>query len=211
MSYITRIFKSEHDRIDENLSAYLDGMLNPRERTRVERHLESCEECRAELEGLKYTINLVKLAPEVSLPRSFLVPLSEARSQAAVRRGWAFPVMRMASAMATFLFVIVLSGNLLFRLGYLPGASQPAEPMLAQQTEQIQAETPPAQAVGIEAAPSGGGAEAPGIKRLQVVTTAPDQSRSDKRARERDHCRDTRRGPGCHAQGGGCAGAERFA
>jgi anti-sigma factor RsiW len=162
-----RFLKREHGWAGENLSAYLDDMLSPKERARVERHLQECEECRDELEGLRYTIMLCKSVPEVPLPRSFLVPLSEAKPQKAAQRGWAFPALRVASAMATFLFVIVLSGNLLFHLGYLGGGRQ-AAPMAAQ-SELAATETSAPPVMGVQAVRSAN--EQPG--QVESVRSVP--------------------------------------
>ena len=42
-----------HDSIQQQLSAYSDGELQPAERQNVERHLAECEECRRALEGIR--------------------------------------------------------------------------------------------------------------------------------------------------------------
>jgi hypothetical protein len=42
-----------HDRWTDQLSDYLDGDLPPAETSALERHLESCEECRVTLAGLR--------------------------------------------------------------------------------------------------------------------------------------------------------------
>ena len=123
LTALRHLFRNEHDWARDNLSAYLDEMLEARERSRVERHLGECAECRAELEGLRHTVGLLRLVPELPLPRSFLVPLSEARPRTASQRVWGFAVMRTASVVASFLLVIALSSNLAFRAGYLGFAS----------------------------------------------------------------------------------------
>ena len=59
-----------HD-ICENLSAYIDGMLEQSDASLVEQHLESCPGCKAEYDDLLATIELVRDLPEVELPPSF--------------------------------------------------------------------------------------------------------------------------------------------
>lgn len=39
-------FRRDHRWVQPHASDYLDGELRPRERTRVERHLDKCPECR---------------------------------------------------------------------------------------------------------------------------------------------------------------------
>ncbi len=125
-----RLFKTEHDLVRESLSAYLDDELGERDRSRVERHLQSCPACRAELAALRQTADLLHLLPEVPLPRSFLVPVAEGRALASQRQP-AFGAMRLASVMATFLFVIALSGNLLLQSGLGGMTSAPAPQAVA--------------------------------------------------------------------------------
>jgi anti-sigma factor RsiW len=56
------------------MSAYLDGELGARGRTRVERHTECCPQCRRLLQGLRETVALLRarsLARE-SAPAQFV-------------------------------------------------------------------------------------------------------------------------------------------
>jgi len=48
----------------ELLSAYLDGELDPPERTRVETHMPTCAECRETLAALRATVTDLKTLPE---------------------------------------------------------------------------------------------------------------------------------------------------
>lgn len=45
-------FRRDHRWVPPRASDYLDGELRSRERTRVERHLDNCPECRELLRGL---------------------------------------------------------------------------------------------------------------------------------------------------------------
>ena len=117
ISMTRRLFRTEHDLAREDLSAYLDNELTRKDRARVERHVRACPACRAELEALRRTADLLHLLPEVSLPRSFLVPVAEGRQAVALQRRPAFAAMRLASVMATLLFVVAVSGNLLLQSG----------------------------------------------------------------------------------------------
>lgn len=57
----------------EQLSAYLDAALSPRERTTVEQHLLTCTQCQQQLTGLRQTVALLHALPEPALPRSFVL------------------------------------------------------------------------------------------------------------------------------------------
>ena len=157
---LKQLFRGEHGWVNDNLSAYLDDVLNKRDRAKVARHLASCASCRADLEGLEHTINLLRLVPAVPLPRSFLVPLAEAQPQAVPKLGWAVPAMRTASALVTLLFVIALSGNLLFQTGWMTASAPEPEMMITAQDEPVvetealaPSEEPVARSLAVETAP----------------------------------------------------------
>ena len=112
------LFQNEHQYVQENLSAYLDEELGARDKSRVQRHVHNCAACRAELASLRQTVELLQMVPEVPLPRSFLIPVSEGRAHAVSRPRTAFGASRTASALATFLFVLALTGNMLLPKSY---------------------------------------------------------------------------------------------
>lgn len=101
--------KSECGRIQEMLSPYIDGELNPADREKVERHIEGCDACRQELESLRETVGLLQRVEMVPSPRSFTVAQPEpARRPASV---FAFAALRAATAFAVVMLVF-------FSLGY---------------------------------------------------------------------------------------------
>lgn len=55
----------------EHLSAYLDHQAPPAERARIHAHLQQCPDCRAELESLRQTVQLLQALPRVAVPRAF--------------------------------------------------------------------------------------------------------------------------------------------
>jgi len=65
-----------HD-ICENLSAYIDGMLEQSDASLVEQHLESCPGCKSEYDDLLVTVELVRGLPEVKPPPGFRDELKE--------------------------------------------------------------------------------------------------------------------------------------
>ncbi len=70
--------------VQELLSAYLDGMLDPSEKDRADRHLLRCPACRAELDDLKMVLDLVRDLPTVEPPAQFRRELRNKLNQAAV-------------------------------------------------------------------------------------------------------------------------------
>jgi hypothetical protein len=126
LDILRRLIRNEHEWVHENLSPYLDGMVSPRESTRIDKHLAQCTDCRAELGELKQMVSLLAMVPEMPLPRSFLVPLSEGREASARGFAWGFGAWRTASAIASFMLVAVVSINLAFRAGMVNLSSQPA-------------------------------------------------------------------------------------
>lgn len=63
--------------VREQLSAYLDEELEPAGRAEVRRHVEGCPVCRAELESLKRTIQMVGSLPRVAAPESIFEELRD--------------------------------------------------------------------------------------------------------------------------------------
>jgi len=121
--------KRAQARMDELLSAYLDGELSPGERARLEARLEADPALRERLEGLRQTVALVRDLPRVQPPRNFLLTpsmVASPRPRPAPRR-WLAPALTFATAVSGLLCVIVLAGSLLARGVGLPAASAPVE------------------------------------------------------------------------------------
>jgi anti-sigma factor RsiW len=66
----------------ELVTEYLDGALSPAETGRFEAHLAHCPDCRAHLEGMRLTIQLVGRLPQQSLSSAVAADL------VAAFRGW---------------------------------------------------------------------------------------------------------------------------
>lgn len=112
----------------EALSAYLDGELPAKERTKMEARLNQAPELRSALEEMRHTRAVLRSQPKVRAPRNFtLTPEMVGLTSRPPRRAPAYPFFRLASALAGFLFLLVLVGDLTglpARVG-LPGAAQP--------------------------------------------------------------------------------------
>ena len=69
------IFKRGHTHINQDdLSEYLDGRLSGTATTRLDRRLTECATCRQDLDALRSTVSLLQQMPELTLPRSFIMP-----------------------------------------------------------------------------------------------------------------------------------------
>ncbi|MGC9334393.1 MAG: anti-sigma factor family protein [Anaerolineae bacterium] len=167
--------KSEQERRDELLSAYLDGELGEGERQRLEARLARDVPLRAELRALQQTVSLMRELPEVAAPRNFILSESmvEQRQPALkpeprARRTWAAPLLTAATAVVSLLFVVVLAGDLLLPgIGGLASAPEPMEQ--AQEIPEIALQAAPTAddaEIERESAPSGTPAPMPAAKAL---------------------------------------------
>jgi hypothetical protein len=59
----------------EQLSAFLDQQLSAQEQSTCQAHLNTCQHCQQRLTELEQTVLLVRALPQVSLPRSFVLPI----------------------------------------------------------------------------------------------------------------------------------------
>lgn len=100
------------ERVDEWLSASIDGALSPREQARLEAQLAQDAALRARLESLRRTVALVRGLPSVPAPRNFLLTPAMVRQPAPVARRLA-PALTFATAISGLLCVILLVGNLI--------------------------------------------------------------------------------------------------
>ncbi len=127
--------KSEEERRDELLSAYLDGELKEGEREQLEARLSQDPALRAELRTLHQVSSMVRELPRVSAPRNFILSEAMVRGRQPApapepRRAWTAPLLTAATAVVSLLFAVVLTGGLL-----LPGvadfaaAPEPVHPM----------------------------------------------------------------------------------
>jgi len=111
----------EHEQVEALLSPYLDGRTSTAERALVERHIESCSDCARNLATLSATVMAVREMPRVRTPRSFALPRSMARPSRAV--SWTYPLLRVATGVAAFLFVLVLGMDLFTQRMLVPAAA----------------------------------------------------------------------------------------
>lgn len=97
----------------ELLSAYLDGELTYRERSRLEEKLEVRVELRAALDELRQTTTILRSQPTVRAPRNFtLTPQMVGLHRTVRSNAQLFPVMRLTAVLASMFFVFALLGDL---------------------------------------------------------------------------------------------------
>lgn len=108
----------------ELLSAYLDGQLNPSDSARLESRLASDASLRAVLKGLRSTRGLLRQLPFRRAPRNFTLTPQMAGVKPPTPR--AVPTLRLATALATFLFIITLVVHGLITLSAPALATAPA-------------------------------------------------------------------------------------
>jgi hypothetical protein len=137
----------------ELLSSYLDDELNARQKGKLLKRLEREPDLRWALDELRRTVSVVRSLPEVRPPRSFV--LTPERAGIRVRPP-AYPLLQLATALATLAFVAVVGLDALTsqgRIAALAPAPEQAERFAAQQAEE------PAAAAPSEAVPSLGKAQ----------------------------------------------------
>jgi hypothetical protein len=122
VNFLKGIVKSEHERIAEMLSEYMDGALIPAQEARVEAHLAECEDCAQNLRTLRQTVGLLGQLPSVKAPRSFVIREAQVAPRPRPRVGmrlagpwtWGYPALQGATVLAFLLFVVVFAGDVAF-------------------------------------------------------------------------------------------------
>ena len=127
MGWLLKVFRGSHATPDL-LSDYLDQRLTPAERSQVDGHIQSCWECRRELQSIQETVYLLRNTPVVPVPRSFALTAALVAPQLSPR----FYLMgvRAAVAVAVALMVVVVGDGL-----GLIGPSQPQVPVISAEAE----------------------------------------------------------------------------
>lgn len=106
--FLRDLRKSEEERRQEALSAYLDNVLTPTERQRFEQQLASDDVLRAELEEQRLIKASMSRLPRMRAPRNFTLDPALYGRPVAATAARLYPVMRMATAVVAIMFVLVL-------------------------------------------------------------------------------------------------------
>ena len=110
--FVRNLSKSEQEKRQEALSAYLDDMLPARRRQELERLLATDDDLRRELDLQRQIRQQMRTMPQRSVPRSFtLDPAAYDRPR---KEPWvqAYPVLRAATALTAVFFVVALAASL---------------------------------------------------------------------------------------------------
>jgi hypothetical protein len=98
----------------EALSAYLDGQLSRKERSRLEESLQARSDLRAALEELRRTHVILHSQADMHAPRNFtLTPEMVGLKKSRPAYTPLYPALRLATVLATVLLVLVLAGDFL--------------------------------------------------------------------------------------------------
>lgn len=100
----------------ELLSAYLDGRLSPPDSARLESRISSDPNLRAVMDDLRAARGLLRQLPHRRAPRNFTLTPKMAGIRPPEPR--AYPTLRFATVLATFLFVATFAIN-----GFFPAAN----------------------------------------------------------------------------------------
>ncbi|HSO93662.1 MAG TPA: zf-HC2 domain-containing protein, partial [Candidatus Dormibacteraeota bacterium] len=94
----------------EQLSAYVDGELDPPARAELEAHLKTCSGCGVRLDSLRQTVSAVRALPMETPPRAFTVPAQR-------RQAWRWAPVGWMGGTAAALLAIALGITQLHGLG----------------------------------------------------------------------------------------------
>ena len=96
----------KHKIFSDNISAYLDGELQPEDKAQLEAHLAGCPDCRAALGQLRAVSGLVKAQALEPVPPALKNAVLNGRAPA---RPWFKPVLAFSAAAAGLLVVFNLT------------------------------------------------------------------------------------------------------
>jgi len=110
--------------IDDELSSYVDGLLDEARRAEIDAELKTSQVLRQRLGGTRATVDLLRSAEPISAPRSFALTPEQAYGPARPleRRGPSPMVPAFAAAAAAVAVGLLLVGNLAGTLGQSGGA-----------------------------------------------------------------------------------------
>lgn len=112
----------------ERLSAFLDGALSKRQAERLEARLRVEPALQEALDELRMTSQLLGNLPEIRPPRNFTLTTAMAGIR---ERQPAYPVLRLATALAALAFLSVVGVEALMR-GVIPLAARPGKEVQAE-------------------------------------------------------------------------------
>lgn len=120
IDFFRNLTKSETEKRQERLNAYLDEALTDAERRRFETELQQDADLRDELEALRWVKLSVQQAPRLRAPRNFILDPAVYGQSAPAKPSWSFyPGLRVATALTAFFFILALALDLATPMGAL--------------------------------------------------------------------------------------------
>jgi len=113
----------------ETLSAYLDGELSPEQSRALETRLQKEPQLQARLEALRQTKLILGYLPHLPAPRNYTLTPEMVQARAPKSQPFV-PTLRLASALAAILLVVLFGVEFLFTSGPLASPRSVAEPMM---------------------------------------------------------------------------------
>ena len=151
---------SEH--VHDRLSDFLNGDLPDAERQVVQTHIESCAECRGDLESLRVTVQVLRQMPLQPVPRSFTIATPDPRRS--TRLLW----LRWSSGVLAATFVALLALRVV-----LPTAQPASAPSAGTATNTVAARAPIAPAAPTSAPAAMPAATTAPLTRPQIAAAQP--------------------------------------
>jgi hypothetical protein len=166
------------DRDLETLSTYMDGQLNQIEQARLEARLQKDPDLRRVYEQLYRTRLVLRSLPRMRAPRNYT--LSPRRAPARTNLAQTYPVLRLVTALASFLLVFALLGDfLVFRPAsqFVGIADQAAQAPAAIMEAPLAATQESTEMPALEAPPPAGEERQPTSEMLEAAPAAPIEER----------------------------------
>ncbi len=110
--FLRNLTKSEAEKDQEKLSAYLDNALTPRERTAFEEQLRSDSALQASLEQQRQIKQQISQLPRMRAPRNFTLDPALYGRPAPQRAFRLYPIVRTATALAAIMLIFLFSVEL---------------------------------------------------------------------------------------------------
>jgi anti-sigma factor RsiW len=113
MGFLRNLTKSDEERRQEVLTAYLDDNLSPKDKQQFEQLLHSDESLRRDLEQQRSIKQAMAQLPRVRAPRSFTLDPSLYGRPSQQRVFNLYPAVRTATVLAMFVFIALVSIDIL--------------------------------------------------------------------------------------------------
>lgn len=113
MGFLRNLTKSDQEKRQELLTAYLDDVLSPKEKQRFEQLLQSDEALRRDLEQQRNIKEAMAQLPRLRAPRNFALDPSLYSRPSPQRVFNLYPAIRAATVLAMFVFIALISIDVL--------------------------------------------------------------------------------------------------